>query len=404
MPKLDPNRLEPAYRVIRRFVDARKIPGAVALVGSSDQMLPPFAYGLTSWEPDAAPVTADTLYDCASLTKVVVTTTLTLRYVEEGRLHLDEPVARYVPEFLEGAVLDPPFDVTPFLPGARRAATSPKPARDRGELTAVPQPNALGRVTSREVREAVTLRHLLTHTSGLPAWRPLYQAGTSREELLKALCTTPLEAFPGTRVCYSCLGFILLGVALERIGGTRLDRLAQEQIFAPLAMADSMFAPPRELRRRIAPTERVNGRLIHGVVHDENARALGGVSGNAGLFATAPDLGRFAQMLLGRGQGAPRLLSAASIAAATRNYTAEISPEGRGLGWLLKGKAASPAGDLFGPGSFGHTGFTGTSIWIDPAADLFAVLLTNRVYPSRENQAHLDLRPLFHNALAAALT
>jgi len=391
----DPARLRRAYAVIERFVERREIPGAVAAVGTSAWMLPPAAFGSASWEPEERPVHAGTIYDCASLTKVVVTTTLLLNLVERGRVALGDRVARWIPELLELA-----------------------PERSVG-----------GR-PERSVREGITIRHLLTHTAGFAAWAPLYQgpergvqqvagvhepagtrvpAGVERPAcapgpsgVLEALCRAPLQSEPSTAVVYSCLGFILLGELIEREEGAPLDRLAEREIFVPLGMRDSCFNPRPELLPRIAPTERKQDGLVHGVVHDENARARGGVSGNAGLFSTAGDLGRFAAAALRLRLGRPApVLSPAAMRAAVQNYTEGLG-EPRGLGWLLRSRTGSSCGDFFSAASFGHTGFTGTSIWIDPEQDLFVVLLTNRVHPTRENAAHLRLRPLFHNAVAAA--
>ncbi len=356
-----------AYDVVERFVDQGMIPGAVVQAGTSEGMLPPIAFGEASWEPVRRPARVDTIYDCASLTKVVVTTTLALNLIERGKISLDDWVSDWVPEFLELAP-------------------------DR----------AIGNRTERSVREGVTVRHLLTHTSGLAAWAPLYERATGPDAILQALCREPLASEPEIDVVYSCLGFILLGTLIEREEGMTLDQLAKQEIFGPLGMADSTFNPAPALLPRIAPTEREVDQVVHGVVHDENARARGGVSGNAGLFSTASDLSRFAQcvMRLRRGQPA-KILSPVVVQAATRNYTEGLS-EPRGLGWQLRSKTMSSCGDLFGPKSFGHTGFTGTSLWIDPDQDLFVVLLTNRVHPTRENATHLRLRPLFHNAIAAA--
>lgn len=356
-----------AYDVIERYVEQGRIPGAVVQVGGAERALPPVAFGDASWEPVRRPARVDTIYDCASLTKVVVTTTLALSLVERGRISLDDRVADWVPEFLDLA----------------------------------PQ-GAAGERPERRVREGIAVRHLLTHTSGMAAWAPLYERAKGPDEILKALCREPLATEPEADVIYSCLGYILLGTLIEREEGATLDRLAEREIFAPLGMSASGFNPDPALLGRIAPTEKEGERVIHGVVHDENARARGGVSGNAGLFSTASDLSRFAQsiMRLRRGRSAG-ILSSVAVQAATRNYTSGLS-EPRGLGWQLRSKTKSSCGDLFGPESFGHTGFTGTSLWIDPDQDLFVVLLTNRVHPTRENAAHLRLRPLFHNAVAAA--
>lgn len=343
-----------AYDVVRRFVEDGSIPGAAVMAGTSKAALPPVAFGYLSIEPGAAPVTPETIYDCASLTKVVVTATLALLLLEEGRFRLASPLAYWIPEF---------------------------------------------------GREEVTLFHLLTHTSGLPAWSPLYEAGAGKDRIVRAVCETALEREPGTAVAYSCLGFILLGEAIERESGISLDALARERIFAPLGMEASGYLPDPSLFPRIAPTERAGETFLHGVVHDENARVMGGVSGNAGLFSTAGDLGRFAFAMARSaraGESERAFLSPATAALAVRNHTEGLG-EARGLGWQLRGESlTSPAGDLFSPESFGHTGFTGTSLWIDPKWDLWAVLLTNRVHPTRENTAHLRLRPMFHNALAAA--
>lgn len=385
----DPVSLEKAFAVVERFVQQGKIPGATACVGSTAGALRPRAYGRLSVEPVGNPVTADTLFDCASLTKVVVTTTLALRLIEEGVVRLDDPVAHFLPEFVE---------------------ESPEPAR--------------------EAKSQVTLRHLLTHTSGLAAWAPLYQAlpdeaeksvqderaargggertqdapeGSPAARIVRRICRQPLVHAPGTVVEYSCLGFILLGEIIQRLKSAPLDELARRWIFAPLGMKNACFNPPPELHGRVAATEVVDGKPLIGVVHDENARSMGGVSGNAGLFATAEDLARFALMLLGKGRlGERRVLSAAALREATRDHTGHLG-ESRGLGWVVKGLSArSSAGDLFSPESFGHTGFTGTSLWIDPVRGIFAVLLTNRVHPTRANDAHIRLRALFHNAVAAA--
>lgn len=412
--------LEKAFAVVRRFVDEERIPGAVATVGSPAGVLAPKAYGWRSLIPQRLPVGVDTIFDCASLTKVVVTTTLTLQLIQDGLVRLDDPVGLWIPEFVENG---PPSD--------------------------------------RESKHRITLRHLLTHTSGLTSWAPLYHAAkppadagppagveppapgaeppargaappahgeeppargaadrarspsssdggadtTAYQRVLAAVCRQPLARPPGAAVEYSCLGFILLGEIIRRIRGVSLDVLAAREIFTPLGMADSAYNPSPRLHQRIAATEVVDGHPILGVVHDENARAMGGVSGNAGLFSTAIDLGRFALMLLGKGRlGDTCLLSSAAIEASTQDYTSHLGGESRGLGWVIKGRGPySSAGDLFSPESYGHTGFTGTSLWIDPRREIFAILLTNRVHPTRQNDAHIRLRALFHNAVAAAV-
>ena len=367
----DPDRLQRAFDIVAQAAAEGRIPGAVMMVGRSSAQVGPVAVGLRSLLPERHPMEPDTLFDVASLTKVLATATVAMRLIEEGRLRLGAAVAEYLPEF------------APPGPGA--------PGDDGG-------------------RRQVTIVHLLTHTSGLPAWRALYEgcAGPQgcRPLMERRLLETPLEAPPGSRVTYSCLGFILLGLVIERLSGESLDRVAHRLVFEPVGMGSTLYCPGEALRARCAPTEYcpLRRRIVQGEVHDENAYFFGGVSGNAGLFSTAADIARFARMMLGRGVlDGRRVLSEAAVQAMTRNHTPHLG-EPRGLGWALRGdRYDSSAGDLLSPSSYGHTGFTGTSLWIDPVRDLFCILLTNRVHPSRQNEAHLTLRPTFHNAVAAAL-
>lgn len=362
--RLDPDRLERAFGVVERFVQEGRIPGAVALVGLRDQVYGPRAYGWAAIEPERRPMEAGTLFDLASLTKVVATAAVAWRLLDEGVIRLDDPVRAFLPEY---------------------------GAEDRG--------------ASRAWKDQVTLRHLLTHTSGIAAWEPLYKVTGTPEDRMRRLLRYPLQHRPGDHVVYSCLGFILLGRILAVVTGRPLDQLARAMVFEPLGMKETGFCPPESARARAAATEYAPdlGHILVGIVHDENARALGGVAGNAGLFSTAVDLARFAQEVLQALRGEEALWSQAVMQLATRSLTPGLEEE-RGLGWMVSGgQPFSSAGDLFSPRSFGHTGFTGTSLWVDPERELFAVLLTNRVHPSRENRAHLRLRPLFHNAVAAAV-
>lgn len=362
----DPDRLARAFELVAQAAADGRIPGAVMVVGrSSAEPVGPVAVGCRSLLPRRCPMEADTLFDMASITKVMATATVAMCLVERGRLRLGAPVAEYLPEF----------------------AATEEPAR-------------------RQVR----ILHLLTHTSGLPAWRPLYQgcdgAGSCRPLMERRLLGTALEAPPGTRVTYSCLGFILLGLVIERLTGEGLDQAARRLVFEPAGMAQTGFCPGPELWGRCAATEycSLRRRVVQGEVHDENAYFFGGVAGNAGLFSTAADTARFARLMLGRGAlGERRVLSRAAVEAMTADHTSHLG-ESRGLGWALRGRDPdSSAGDLLSPAAYGHTGFTGTSVWIDPVRDLYCVLLTNRVHPSRNNDAHIALRPAFHNAVAAAL-
>jgi len=337
-------------------------PGAALVIGRRDTILFAKGYGRLTWSPRSLPADPDsTLWDLASLTKVVATTTALMLLVERGRVELDAPAARYLPEF-NGA-------------GTR----------------------------------AITVRHLLTHTSGLRATLPLYrEARDSAEALRMVLASTPLVP-PGTRMVYSDLNAILLGEIVHRAGwGGPLDVFAAREIFVPLGLRQTVFRPARRLARRIAPTGVWRGTPVAGTVNDPSAARLGGVAGHAGLFASASDVARFAQLMLGEGArpGGPRLLKAETV----RAFTGVAVPARRGssartLGWeaLPTGEDVSSAGTLFGPRSYGHTGWTGTSLWIDPDRGLFVLLLTNRAFAPRARTSFTILKQVRgHVADAAA--
>ena len=360
----DPNPLAAAIAYLRSEVDSA-FPGAVLAAGRGGR--PPLLAAVGHYGvDDARPVDTATVYDIASLTKVIGLTTAAMLLVSEGTLDLDAPVQRYVPAF-------------------------------RGEN-----------------RERVTVRHLLTHSSGLPAWRPLYTEATTRASALALADTTPLEADPGTTAVYSDLGTIVLTQVVEAIAGQRLDALLEQRVFAPLGMRDTRYLPPDSWRDRIAPTERSQqGVAIRGTVHDENAWRLGGVAGHAGLFSTGPDMARFATWLLdswhgretpGHGPGVdpPRLPPELVREWTRRQNLPPGSP--RALGWDTPSGPNSSAGTKLSGVAFGHTGFTGASIWIDPEKDLFIILLTNRVNPTRENVRIFRVRPRVADLVAAALT
>ncbi|MDI7248206.1 MAG: serine hydrolase domain-containing protein [Bacillota bacterium] len=336
-----------------------EIPGAAWAFGTGSGIVGWGACGFAMVHPEKRPMRPDTLFDLASVTKCVATATATMLLIERGMMRLDDPVAEFIPGFAESG------------------------------------------------KENVTIRHLLTHTSGLPAWADLYLRASSPQDMIAGISKMPLEHEPGSKVVYSCLGFIILGEVVGRVAGRPMDALLADEVFAPLGMADTCFNPPEAARGRAAATENCKwrGRVLVGEVHDENAFAMGGVSGNAGLFSTARDLAVFCQMLLGEGSlGGVRVLSPATVRAMTRDHTGARLGECRGLGWAVRGDGVvSSAGDLMSPRAFGHTGFTGTSIWIDPELDIFAVLLTNRVHFGRDNESHIRLRPRFHNVVVSLL-
>ena len=291
---------------------------------------------------DATSPDSSTVYDLASLTKVIGLTTAVMIAVDEERLDIDAPVARYVPGF-QGAG-----------------------------------------------KEVVTLRHLLTHSSGLPAWRALYREAEDRAGAMALADTTALDTTPGSRLVYSDLGAIILTQAVEGAFGRRLDSLLAARVFGPLGMTSTRFLPPADWLPRIAPTELDpwRGRVLRGEVHDENASRLGGVSGHAGLFSSAEDLMRFGEWLLAGVGRRSRAEAAGPLPpeSLARFVRRQRLPPGtsRALGWDTPSEGSS-AGRLLSGESFGHTGFTGTSIWIDPTRDLVIVLLSNRVHPTRDN-------------------
>ncbi|MFN2572247.1 MAG: serine hydrolase domain-containing protein [Gemmatimonadales bacterium] len=325
-------------------------PGAALVVGRHDTILFARGYGRFTWSPASAAVSTDsTLWDLASLTKVVATTPALMLLVERGLVQLDAPVAVYVPEF-------------------------------NGPGTNV-----------------ITVRHLLTHTSGLRGTLPLREAADSAAALRMVLSTTPV-APPGSRMVYSDLNAILLGEIVRHVIGLPLDQFVTREVYAPLGVTSEMlFRPPKRLERRIAPTGLWHGHPIAGIVNDPNAARLGGVAGHAGLFASARALARFAQLMLGEGTapGGPRILKSETVHQFTQiAVTARRGTSARTLGWeaLPTGEETSSAGTLFGPRSYGHTGWTGTSLWIDPDRDVFVLLLTNRAYDPRARGSFSKLK------------
>ncbi len=355
-------RLQPAYDLLDRAVSDGAFPGGVLAVGLNDELaLHPF--GHLTRDAKSPAVTADTIYDVASLTKPIVTTTAIMRLVQGGELSLDAPVVRFVPEWAAAAKSDP----------------------------------------DPSWRARVTVRMLLLHDSGLPAHRDFFLQAKTPEAVLARIMAEPLVREPGKEIEYSDLGFILLGQIVERLTGDPLDENAQD-IFERLQMKNSLFKPPKNLRSRIAPTEEdttYRKRLLQGEVHDENAYALGGVAGHAGLFSTAGDIAEFAQMMLNGGIYAQhRILRRSTINQFTARET--IGTSARALGWDVPVQPSS-SGQYFSAKSYGHTGFTGTSLWIDPERNLFVILLTNRVNPTRENEKIRQVRPALHDAVFESL-
>jgi uncharacterized protein YbbC (DUF1343 family)/CubicO group peptidase (beta-lactamase class C family) len=314
------------------------IPGAVLLVGQNGKVLHRKAYGQRALVPEREAMTVDTIFDLASLTKVVATTPSMMRLVEQGKVRIDDPVTKYLTDFQGG-------------------------------------------------RSAITVRQLMTHFSGMkpdlalePVWSG-YDTGVK-----KALMDKPADP-PGTKFVYSDINFVLLAEIVHRASGKMVDQFAREQVFEPLGMKETGFKPARSLLPRIAPTEidPATGLPFRGEVHDETSRYMGGVTGDAGLFSTVDDLARYANMMANLGESdGKRIFAAATV----REFTSRATPEGqkilRGLGWDIDSSYSAPRGEVYPVGtSYGHTGFTGTSIWIDPASKSYVILLTNAVHPKR---------------------
>jgi len=378
-----------AFSILTEAISKRAFPAAAVAVTRRDGLVALKSLGRFTYEPDSPLVTNATLFDVASVTKAVATTTMAMMLYERGLFELEAPVVGVVPQFMADTCGEP---------DARR--------RD------------------------VTFRMLLAHSAGLPAYEKLFLQAPTREALLRAAFTTSLSTDPGTHAEYSDIGFIILGAALEHLAGEPLNVFCQREIFGPLAMLNSTFDPPMDARRQIPPTaderaeaqygsgaaarDRPTGksvpelstparstfrqRIIQGEVQDENASVLGGVAGHAGLFSTAEDLARFAHTMLHAGSP---ILRRETVELFTRR---ELAPPetSRALGWDTP-SALSQSGKYFGARSFGHLGYTGTSLWIDPDRQLSIILLTNRTWPDCANQAIRQVRPRFHDAIADAV-
>ena len=376
---MDVDRLADIDAILTEAVADSAAPGAVLAIGRHGRFVRLRGYGKLDWANSAAPADPRSIYDIASLTKVVGTTTAAMMLMEEGGLDLDAPVVEYLPRWAAG---DP-------------------------------------------AKVSVTVRHLLLHRAGLPPFRPYYLELEGTDAYVSAIDGLELDYEPGTQTVYSDIGFMTLAFIIERVSGQGLDEFLEERVWGRLGMGDTGFRPSRALRDRIAPTEVdtvFRNFHVHGVVHDENAYAIGGVAGHAGIFSTVSDLAVLAQTLLDGGRlegcepedpaatservcaagfaGPARLVSEETVRAFTTRFDSQST---RALGWDTAGGESS-AGDYFTPSAFGHTGFTGTSIWIDPELDMFVVLLTNRVNPTRDNAKHIPLRRAVHDAAALAIT
>lgn len=337
--------------IIQKSIDNGEIPGAVVLVWHDGQVVYRKAFGNRSLEPRREAMTTDTIFDIASLTKVVATTMGVMQLVESGQVRLNDPVVKYIPEFGQNG------------------------------------------------KQEITIRELLTHFSGLPPDLDLMQPWAGKETAYQmANSISPIHP-PGAQFLYSDVNFIVLGELVETISGMQLEEYCRRRIFVPLQMTHTRFLPPTSWRPKIAPTEfDEHGKMLRGVVHDPSARRMGGVAGNAGVFSTADDLSKFAQAIL----NGTAVLGPALVEKMTTPQQPPTASVLRGLGWDIDSPFSSPRGDLLPVGSFGHTGFTGTSLWIDPTTHTFIVILTNAVHPRGKGSA-VSLRSKIATAVAAAL-
>jgi CubicO group peptidase (beta-lactamase class C family) len=347
-----PVRLSAVDSVIQQAIADNGIPGAVLVVGHNGKVIYRKAYGHRALEPKRELMTLDTIFDLASLTKVVATTPAIMQLMERGKVRLNDPVAKYIPEFAQNG------------------------------------------------KDDISIRQLLTHYSGLAPDLDLETQWEGKQTAYQLACVMPPATTPGSGFVYSDINFIMLGELVEKVSGETLDAYTARHIFAPLQMVHTRYLPPAAWRAKIAPTQYdEKDRMLHGVVHDPTARRMGGVAGHAGLFSNGDDLAKFAQALLDGGDG---ILSSAAVAKMTSPETPPSAPILRGFGWDIDSPFSSNRGDLLPVGSYGHTGFTGTSIWIDPTTQTYIILLTNAVHPRGKGNA-IALRVKVATEIAAAL-
>ncbi len=359
--------------LIRTSIEKKELPGAVVLVARHGRVVWHKTYGARAVEPQREAMTANTIFDLASLTKIVATTTSIMILIERGEVRLADPVVKFIPE-MKG-----------------------------------------------DGRDAITIEHLLTHTAGFAPDFDLRERWSGYDEGIKRLYREPVRTQPGARFVYSDINYIALGEVVHRVSGQALDEFARRNIFVPLGMRDTSFRPDARLSPRIAPTEKLRGQMnylgdtganagvegeqwLRGRVHDPTSYRMGGVAGHAGLFSTADDLAIFCQMILNGGAyNGTRILSPLSVATMTRPHAVSEDGAARGLGWDIATSFSTNKGDLFPLGSFGHTGFTGTSLWIDPASDSFVVFLSNRVHPDGKGDV-ASLRGRVASIVAGSIT
>jgi CubicO group peptidase (beta-lactamase class C family) len=354
--------INPAYidslkLYLKQCIADSAFPGCAIVVGNKDSLIIKETFGRFTYEAQSNRVMPNSIFDLASVTKVVATTTSAMVLYDRGKLQIDKRVQEIIPSF------------------------------------------------TGQNKDQVTIRHILTHTSGLPGWRRFYLEISGKENIMHEICSMDLEYLPGTKMIYSDLGMILLQKIIESVAELSLDKFFYKNIVAPLELKRTFFNPDLKWFSEIVPTEVSpwHKRLIQGYVHDENSYAMGGVAGHAGLFSTVEDLAIFCQMYLNEGiYKGIRLLRPESITLFTSRQNL-VGESTRALGWDTRSEQGSSSGELMSKNVFGHTGFTGTSIWLDPVNQIFIVFLTNRVHPTRENNKIRAVRPKVHDYIMKAV-
>ena len=343
-------------KVINNGIKDNAFPGGVVLVWKDGNIIYEKAYGNFTYDKSSPKVNINTLYDLASVTKVVATTTATMICYDRNLFSLDDKVVKYIPEFGVNG------------------------------------------------KENITIKNLLLHNSGLIAWKKFYEKDLKYDDVIKEIYSSELEYKTGEKTVYSDLGIITLGKIIEKVSGKSLDIFCKDEIFDPLKMNSTFFNPNDSLKKLCAPTEIDNYwrmKTLQGDVHDETSAMLNGVAGHAGLFSTANDIAKLMSVLLNKGKlNQKQFIKQSTIELFTKRYSEEST---RALGWDTKSESGSSAGEYFSINSFGHTGYTGTSIWADPERNLFVIFLTNRVYPTRENTKIQKVRPQLHNAVIKSI-
>lgn len=361
------NDFSKAEDIITQSIAKNYFPGAQLIVGDDNKIIYEKSFGNFTYDEFSPAVTDESIYDLASLTKVIATTSAIMKLYQEGKIDINDKVVKYIPEFANNG------------------------------------------------KENINILNLLLHNSGLKAFIPFYKYYSTKEEVINAIYNAELDYEPDTKFVYSDLNAILLGFIVEKVSGQSLDKYCEVNIFEPLGMRSTAFLPDDKMKERIPPTENDTywrNRLLKGEVHDEAASILGGVAGNAGLFSNAEDLYKFMRLLLNngsyynpysRGLKEEKLFEPEYVSLFTKRFTEVFYTNSRALGWdtkpdLLPSKYRMPCGELISDNCFGHTGYTGTSVWCDRDRKLIIILLTNRVYPSRDNEGIREVRPDIHNA------